>query len=155
MKFAAFWLVGTVFGLVVPCSAQTTVGKKLIQYGWDAPDSAYLRKHAKRMAAASPFDGVVVTIRSERGEGKLGGTDALSWSAFRDEGRFKPQQFEHAIEDLKAAKAESTRFTDNFIALISHPNDAKGLDWSSSDSPLARAATEGLISLVPHLFSHH
>ncbi|MDQ3441617.1 MAG: hypothetical protein M3478_14840, partial [Planctomycetota bacterium] len=85
--------------------------------------------HVKRMEDTSPFNGLVITVRAQKGEGKLGGTEALGWMAFHGDGRFKPEQYEHAIDDLRAAKAGSKQFTDNFIALIGHPNETKGLDW--------------------------
>ena len=106
-----------------PAGEPTTRDKKLIQYGWDAPDTAYLRKHVKRMEA-SPFDGIVLTVRPAAGEGKLGGTDSLSWTAFQRK-RFTPDNYEHAIADLKAAA--SKKFTDNFIAIVSQ-TDAD-FDW--------------------------
>ena len=122
--------MGAMFCAANVCGAQTTAGKKLIQYGWDTPDSVYFRKHVKGMEATSPFDGVVITIRAQRGAGALGGgANTLSWMAFHGDGRFKPQQYEHAIEDLKAARAEAKQFTDNFVALISFANEGKGLDW--------------------------
>ena len=44
----------------------STQGKKLIQYGWDSPDTAYLRKNLKRMER-SPFDGIMLTVRQQAG----------------------------------------------------------------------------------------
>jgi hypothetical protein len=102
----------------------TTAGKKLIQYGWDSPDTAFLRKHLKEMEN-SPFEGIMLTVRPSRGEGTLGGMESLGWMMFRAP-KFTPQQYEHAVDDLKAAK--SAKFTDHFLAVISHPSES-GFDW--------------------------
>src|SRR5688572_18657927 len=102
----------------------STEGKKLIQYGWDSPDTAFLRKNVKAMVN-SPFDGMMLTVRPARGEGKLGGMDSLGWMVFRPE-KFTPEMYQHAIDDLAAAK--SAKFTDHFLAVISHPAES-GFDW--------------------------
>ncbi|HEX8523907.1 MAG TPA: hypothetical protein VF669_16755 [Tepidisphaeraceae bacterium] len=102
----------------------TLTGKKLLQYGWDSPDTAYYRKNLKAMER-SPFDGILLTVRPAKGEGKLGGSDSLGWLTFGSD-KFKPEQYQHAIEDLQASK--SSKFTDNFIAIISQP-PATGLNW--------------------------
>jgi hypothetical protein len=107
-----------------PAHEPTTRDKKLIQYGWDTPDTAYLRKHLKRMEESSPFDGLVIAARALAGEGKLGGTDSLAWTAFQRK-RFTPDNYEHAIADLKAST--SKKFTDNFLALISQTD--MDFDW--------------------------
>ena len=127
----AFSIAAMSFVMVMTAAAQTkafeasTQGKKLIQYGWDSPDTAYLRKNLRRMER-SPFDGIMLTVRPQRGgEGKLGGMDSLGWMVFKPK-KFTSEMYLHAIEDLKAAR--SRKFTDHFIAVVSHP-DASGLDW--------------------------
>ena len=44
-------------------------GKKLIEFGWDEPDTAFMRKHAAQMDA-TPFDGCVYHIRYLQADGK-------------------------------------------------------------------------------------
>ena len=82
-------------------TSPTASGKKLIHYGWDSPDTAFLRKNLKKIEA-SPFDGIILTIRPQSGEGKLGGMDSLGWMAFTPT-PFEPAQYEHAVKDLAAA----------------------------------------------------
>jgi hypothetical protein len=103
----------------------STGAKKLIQYGWDTPGTAFLRKHLKQFEA-SPFDGIVITVRAKPGDERLGGDTAksLAWTAWQRR-RFMPEDYQHAIEDLKAAKSQ--KLTDNFIAVISQPG--AGFDW--------------------------
>ena len=125
MRYLPLVLILTITSLVPAQTQPTTSGKKLIQYGWDSPDTVFYRKHLKQIEA-SPFDGIVLTVRNARGEGALGGNqNVLGWSAFNVD-RFKPKEYQHAIEDLIASK--STKLTDNFIALVSQPPD-QGFDW--------------------------
>lgn len=99
----------------------STKGKKLIEYGWDCPNTAYVRQNIAEMEK-HPFDGVIIQVTKSR-EPRMGGTeDTLGWQTFSTY-RFQPQDYEHAIADLKATRFR--RFTDNFIQMISMP----GIDW--------------------------
>jgi len=100
-----------------------TAEKKLIEYGWDCPDTAYVRANIAEMEK-SPFGGVVILVRTKAGEPKLGGTeDVLGWKVFGKE-KFTEDQIQHAIDDLAATPR--TKLTDNFIQVISNPGN---LDW--------------------------
>lgn len=127
------------------CRAQSTEGKKIIHYGWDIPDTAYFRQNIDRIDA-SGFDGVVISVHPPGGEPRTGGTDTLGWRLFGDQ-PFAPEDYEHAIEDLKATK--TTQLTDNFIQILSNPGT---LDWYDDAawevvlhnvSIMARVAKEG------------
>lgn len=96
-------------------------GKKLIEYGWDVPDTAFVRAHIAEMEKV-PFDGVVIRVFAKPGSG-----DQLGWRTFSKQ-RIKPEEYEHAIADLKATKFK--RFTDNFIQVIAYPGD---VDWFDPD----------------------
>lgn len=94
-----------------------TKGKKLISYGQDWPNPAYLRQHIVEMEK-HPFDGVVIGVTESR-EPVLG-HDALGWKIWSRQ-RIELEQITGAIEDLRATKFN--KFTDNFILIESMPGD--------------------------------
>ncbi len=97
---------------------QTTAGKKLIEYGWDCPNTAFVRQNIRQMEKR-PFDGVIIRVTRT---GPNGAEDTLGWRVF-SRTRFVPADYEPAIADLAAVRFE--KFTDNFIQVISMP----GIDW--------------------------
>lgn len=120
-------------------SADSLAGKKIIKYGWDTPTTNYARRHVREMEKL-PFDGVVIKVMSspeERG-------DPLGWQVASGK-RFTPDEYEHAISDLKATRFN--RFKDNFIQVVFAP----GVDWFDPEwsslaynvACLARVAREG------------
>lgn len=136
LLFAILWC-----GLsVVPLTAATR-GKKLIDYGWGSPDTAYYRAHLRELEKI-PFDGIVLSAMKLKGNDP---PDNMGWCAFGSDARFTEQDCQHAIDDLKAAK--SKRFTDNFIQVVSSGN----VDWFDPGWPhiatnvalLARIAKQG------------
>jgi hypothetical protein len=121
----------------------STRGKKLIEYGWDCPNTAYVRQHVREMEKR-PFDGVIIQVTKTQ-EPRMGGTeDTLGWKVFGKE-RFQPPDYEHALTDLKATRFR--KFTNNFIQVISMP----GIDWFDPEwdavahnaQALARVARQG------------
>ena len=113
-------------------------GKKLIEYGGDVPDTEYVRQHAGEMEKV-PFNGVVISVHSKIKGGAIG------WYMF-SRNRFAPEEYEHAIPDLKATKFK--RFTDNFIQTLASPGDLDWFDpqWASvayNGACLARVAKQG------------
>ena len=58
--------------LLANCLAQTTApAKKLIEFGWDEPDSAFLRQHIAEMERM-PFDGCVFHVNYLKPDGNRG-----------------------------------------------------------------------------------
>ena len=54
--------LAAMFLQTLSAEAQTRLGnKKLIEFGWDIPDTAFLRRHIQRMETR-PFDGVIFRI---------------------------------------------------------------------------------------------
>lgn len=102
-------------------------GKKLIEYGWDVPTTEAVRKNIAKMEEI-PFDGIVMYVSYKTGD--KDNLAMLPWQTF-SRTRFKPEQYEHAIADIKATKFK--RFKDNFIGLIAMPGDVDWFDdeWSS------------------------
>jgi len=129
-------------------------GKKLIEYGWDVPDTAFVRAHVAEMEEV-PFDGVVIRVFA-----KPGVADQLGWRTFSKQ-KIKPEEYEHAIADLRATKF--TRFKDNFIQVIAYPGDVDWFDpeWSAvaqNAACLARIAKQGRcagIMFDPEHYSEH
>ncbi len=113
--------------------------KKLIDYGMECPDTAFVRQHCQEMEKI-PLDGIVIKVMNA----KPVDPDTMGWTAFTKL-RFKPGDYQHAIDDLKATKFK--RFTDNFIQVVS----SEGVDWFDPEWPnvahnvacLAKVAKEG------------
>ena len=93
--------------------------KKIIQFGWDMPNTQYLSEHILNMER-QPFDGLVFSARFTDTVGgtklfhnQLFGRRAISWSAV-----------EPAVRYLKATRFY--RFTENFLRINVEPGD---VDW--------------------------
>jgi hypothetical protein len=93
--------------------------KKLIEVGWDIPDTAFLRGHHPEMERTAPFDGLNFYVTAAKPEG--GRADSLKiW----DGQPWQRTWFTNAIADLKACRF--TKFTDNFLRIDATPGT---LDW--------------------------
>lgn len=109
--------------------------KKLIEYGWDCPTTIYTREHIAEMEKV-PFDGVILAASPAPGSANM--TD-FGCRAFGKE-KLDPKQLESAVADIRATKF--TRFTDNFIRLITLPGD---IDWFDPEWPVV-ARNAGIIA---------
>ncbi len=135
------------FALLALFAPAVEPNKKVIVWGWDSPNTAYLRKHIRDMERL-PFDGVAIRVTKSRepiAEPRDGLTQqTLGWLAFGGS-RFQPEDYQHAVDDLKATKFK--KFRHNFMQLMSMP----GLDWFDSrwddvlfnTAVIARIAKEG------------
>lgn len=94
-------------------------GKKVIEFGWDIPDTKYLRENIRVMEEI-PFDGVVLDVKIRDGRW-------LSWIVFGRQ-TVAYDEVRHAIEDLKTTEFRS--FTDNFLRFNVTPGD---VDWFDND----------------------
>lgn len=117
--------------LVLPAD-NPYAGKKLIEYGWDVPSTRTVRQDVRKMETVA-FDGVVIKVLA--GPDQRESSESLGWRMF-SKVAFKPEEYQHAIADLKATRFE--RFSDNFIQSLAMP----GLDWFDPDwsAPLHNAA---------------
>jgi hypothetical protein len=93
--------------------------KKLIEFGWDEPDPAFLRAHLDEMEK-TPFDGCVFHIGYKNQAGKTG---SFTWESWGKE-RFVKSDLGQAIDDLKAL--QPARFKFNFLRFNTTPGR---LDW--------------------------
>ena len=100
--------------------------KKLIEYGWDVPDTAFMRAHIEEMEKV-PFDGVVFKMYPPAGSKNM---REFGWRVFSKE-RFDFKDMEQSLADIKATKFK--RFTDNFVQLVAYPGQIDWFDpeWSS------------------------
>lgn len=98
-------------------------GKKLIQIGQDAPDTAYIRKHIREMEQ-TPFDGIAIVPTV-----KIGGkTGSMMWGSWFAPRKWEYENFRHVVEDMRAAAPK--RFTDNFLFITRATLDMKYDDGS-------------------------
>ena len=112
--------VGLLFG---------TTGRRthLVQWGWDEPDTTYLRAHAPRMAQ-SPFDGTVFHASFVPVGGQAGGN--LAWKAWGRQ-RIPAAGVYPAIKDLRATSFGT--FRQNFLRVNVTPGD---VDWFEDFEPV-------------------
>src|SRR5262245_58263113 len=82
-------------------------GRKLIEFGWDQPDTAFLRLHAAELDA-SPFDGCVIGLRYKSAE-TSGSFTGECWG----NRAFKPEELAGAMDDLRTVRLK--RMVHNFI----------------------------------------
>ena len=131
-------------GLIAAIAALLAIGagppKKLIEFGWDEPDTAFLRRHVREMEK-TPFDGCVFHANVVEEDGKLGNFAWLGWG--RRE--FSIEELRGAVDDLKATRFD--RFECNFLRFNTTPAD---VDWFDDFAPIlanarvaARVAREG------------
>lgn len=106
--------------------AGSAKGKKLIEYGCDNPDTAYVRANITDMEKV-PFDGVVIRVGDASGH--PGGTGNLGLEVFQRR-EFQPSDYQHAIDDLKATHL--TTLTDNFLQMYP-PYFGCIVDWYDPD----------------------
>jgi len=111
---AALW---TACALVSGCGRGPH--KKLIEFGWDEPDTAYLRRQIGRMEQM-PFDGCVFHVMLKPGEGP---EVNLAWR-FWGRSAFTLSDARQAREDLW--KTPRRRLHHNFLRLNVTPGD---VDW--------------------------
>ncbi len=104
--------------------------KKFIELGWDIPDTAFLRAHAREMEREGPFDGVIFRV-----EAAAEGGGRVSTESGWDRRPWRREWFEPALADLKAC--EFSRYQHNFIRFNATP---KRLAWEDDEGWSSLAA---------------
>jgi hypothetical protein len=94
-------------------------GKKLIEFGWDEPDTSFLRVHQRELAQ-TPFDGCVFHVHAQIGQGRSENVAWLGWGRRS----FTRDQLKQAMDDLSAISWGRMRH--NFLRFNVTPAD---LDW--------------------------
>lgn len=118
----------------------TRESKKLIEFGWDEPDTALMRKHIAAMEK-TPFDGCVYHPYYTKPDGTKGD---FMWECWGSRG-FTEAEMAASLADLQATKFN--RFTHNFLRFNTAPGN---VDWFDDFSAVvnnvrlaARLAREG------------
>jgi len=110
---------------LVAAFARETPKKKLIEWGWDEPDTAFLRAHIKEMER-TPFDGCVYHVLADTPTGPVN----VSWRAWSSRA-FEDAELVRAAEDLR--RTPFARFRSNLLRLNVTPGT---LDWYDDHQPL-------------------
>lgn len=107
--------------------------KALIEFGWDEPDTGFLRAHLAEMER-TPFDGCVFHVDARPRDGK---PSSLTWEGW---GRrtFVEADLRQARDDLRALR--SRRFARNFLRFNATPGDVDWFDDFASITANARLA---------------
>jgi hypothetical protein len=110
---------GTLVGCATTPTPRGAPAKKLIEFGWDEPDTAFLHQHIAQMEQM-PFDGVVFHVNAAAPDGQPGN---FLWGAW---GRraFSDRELAPALADLTTTIFG--RFTHNFLRFNTSPGD---VDW--------------------------
>ncbi len=103
----------------LPAPAASEPRKKLIEFGWDEPDTSFLRAHIAEMER-TPFDGCVFHAGFQKSSGAKGSFTWDSWGT----NAFTEADLAGAFADLQATRFG--RFKQNFLRFNTTP--AK-LDW--------------------------
>ena len=115
--FCVYCLIGE--GAFLKTYGQTVKQKRLIEFGWDEPDTAFMKEHIEEMER-TPFEGCVFHINYTR---PVGEPQSFLWEAWGKK-KFKPEQLDAAISELKTTKFQ--KFKHNFLRFNTTPAD---LDW--------------------------
>ena len=99
--------------------------RKILQWGWDEPDTAYMRRHLPEMER-SPFDGCVFGVR----HGPDGRSGSFTWGLWGRR-RFAHEELSAAFEDLRALRP--VRFRELFLRVNVTPGDVA---WFEDFSPV-------------------
>lgn len=112
------------------CPAPAAQHKKLIEFGWDEPDTSFMRSNIVQMRK-TPFDGCVFHVDYHRPGGAKG---SFTWQCWGKE-TFTDSDLADAVADLKATEWGSFKW--NFLRFNTTP--AK-LDWSDDHSAVVANA---------------
>lgn len=113
-------LVAAIFTALAAVSHSLAAEKKLIEFGWDEPDTTFIREQTAQLDA-SPFHGCVFHVNAKKLDGAAAGS--LTWDAWGTR-NFTMQELQSPLDDLRAAKL--THCKHNFLRFNTTP--AK-LDW--------------------------
>lgn len=100
--------------------------KQLIEFGWDEPDTGFLRRHINAMEQ-TPFDGCVFHAHFTGPDGQTGN---FTWSGWGQRA-FAEAELEAALDDLRATPFR--RFTEDFLRFNTTPAD---VDWFDDFAPI-------------------
>lgn len=132
MNFSRLFFLGLFCCAVGSSFAATNeVVKKLIEFGWDEPNTSFMRRHIAEMEKM-PFDGCVFLV--ENNEKKLRLMDGWGKNAFTQD------DFKTQLAELKSTHFH--RFTHNFLRFNVTPGDVDWFDDFSAILNNARLAAD-------------
>ena len=117
------------FNILAACSILCFAAnppKKLIEFGWDEPDTAFMREHIAEMEK-TPFDGCVFHLNYKDEYGPSG---KFTWECWGQK-KFTEEQLKDALDDLRSTPFQ--RFTHNFLRFNVTPGD---VDWFDNFSAI-------------------
>ncbi len=114
-----FAALGTEPTSVTAATVASVANRKLIEFGWDEPDSHFLREHIGELQR-TPFDGCVFHVDYRRAGGAHGSFTWEGWGT----NHFNEGDLRNAFEDLRAVRFG--RFRENFLRFNTTPGK---LDW--------------------------
>ncbi len=103
-----------------PAAANPLRGKRVIEWGWDEPDTKFIRENIDRMEQL-PFDGFVFHANTDQGVNPV-------WEIWGSR-KFEISEFGQAIRDLRAT--EFHRLNDRFLRVNVTPGT---VDWFDDDA---------------------
>jgi len=116
-------------------TANVPGAKRLIEFGWDEPDTSFLRRHHAQLEQ-SPFDGCVFHVLTRNSRGANENFAWLAWGRRQ----FTRAEIQGAIDDLRSLAGAKCRH--HFLRLNVTPAD---LDWFDDHAAIldnARLAAE-------------
>ena len=133
MRYLHF-IASVLAACVLAGSSHAAGEKKMIEFGWDEPDTAFLRQHIASMEAGSPFDGCVFHANWNMPEG--GGGGSFTWGCWSGRA-FTEAELAQSLADLKATKFGRMRH--NFLRFNVTPGDVDWFDDAAFASVVANA----------------
>ena len=121
--------------LLLQATAAPAPAKKLIEFGWDEPDTSFIRNHLEEMRQ-TPFDGCVFHVDYRKPNGEKG---SFTWKAWGQE------VFTEAdLADARAAleTVDWGRFRWNFLRFNTTPAKLDGFDDHAAVLANARLAAQ-------------
>lgn len=126
------FLLASLLSLALICEAKAQTGaKKLIEFGWDEPDTAFMRKHVAEMESM-PFDGCVFHVNYLKDRIANGQFSSEDWG----KRSFTEAELQSALDDLKATQFH--HFSENLLRFNVLPGD---VDWFDDFGPVLHNAT--------------
>jgi hypothetical protein len=119
-------LTFSLLAVVLAGFADAPPKKALIEFGWDEPDTSFLRTHLAELER-TPFDGCVFHVDARPQAGKPA---SLTWEGWGKR-TFVEEDVRTARDDLRSVHPE--RFTRNFLRFNCAPGD---IDWFDDFTPV-------------------
>jgi hypothetical protein len=122
-------LLAGVLAVVVLTASGCAPRKKLLEWGWDEPDTAFLRQNILEMEK-TPFDGCVFGVRHGPANaagsftwqfwGRRGFTQADLADAFADLRALRPRRFSESLLRVNVTPGDVDWFDDGFSAIVAN-----------------------------------